>query len=481
MSSSTQELSPAETGPAPDEIISSKEIDASCRFPVLVFFISAAVWFLISSIFGLLVSIKLHSPNFLASCEWLTYGRIRPAQLDSLVYGFAAQAAFGVTLWLFCRLGRTRLLAPGILLLAAKIWNVGVLIGCVGILAGDSTGIEWLEFPRYASPILFGAYLLIGVWAVLTFRARRQQQLFPSQWYLFAALFSFAWIYSAANMLLVFVPVRGVVQICVNAWYASNLLNVWLSLIGVGTIFYFIPKFTNRPLHSYYLAQFAFWGIALFGGWGFINVNAPLPSWIPALSAVMGMMMILPIVCVALNVRGTMSGNRDTTPNPIFSLIKFGAFSFVFAQSLNIFGAIRPINEIFALTYLNAAQSQWILLGFFASVMFGATYYIIPLILNVEPLAAKKIRAQSLVLFAGVIIFGVALTIGGIVQGNNLNNPQLAFAEVIKGTLPFLMASTLGSFLLVIAGLMFLFNLLSCASRAGCACLKNSKKSEVRS
>jgi cbb3-type cytochrome oxidase subunit 1 len=88
----------------------------------LFFFISAAVWFLISSILGLLVSIKLHSPNFLAHCPWLTYGRIRPVQLDSLVYGFAASAAFGVTLWLFCRLGRTRLVAPGILLLALAPW-----------------------------------------------------------------------------------------------------------------------------------------------------------------------------------------------------------------------------------------------------------------------------------------------------------------------------------------------------------------------
>ena len=154
----------------------------------------------------------MHSPDFLAACPWLTYGRIRPAQLDTLVYGFAAPAAFGVTLWLFCRLGRTRLFAPGVLLLAAKIWNIGVLVGTVGILAGDSTGFEWLEFPRYASPVLFAAYLLIGIWAAITFHSRKQQTLYPSQWYLLAALFWFAWIFTAANMLLVCAPVRGVVQ-----------------------------------------------------------------------------------------------------------------------------------------------------------------------------------------------------------------------------------------------------------------------------
>ena len=480
MSSSTQELSPAETGPAPDEIISSKEIDASCRYPVLLFFISAAVWFLVSSILGLLVSIKLHSPNFLASCEWLTYGRIRPVQLDSLVYGFAVQAALGVTLWLFCRLGRTRLFAPGILLLAAKIWNVGVLIGCAGILAGDSTGIEWLEFPRYASPILFGAYLLIGVWAALTFHSRRQQQLFPSQWYLFAALFWFAWIYSAANMLLVFVPVRGVVQICVNAWFTSNLLNVWLSLIGVGAIFYFIPKLTNRPLHSYYLAQFAFWGIALFGGWGFINVNAPLPSWIPAISNVAAVMMILPVMCVALNFFKTcpiisVPGKTE----PILSFIHFGARVFLVAQLLSMLAALRPLNQFLHFTYFTTAQIHFTILGFFASVMFGAIYYIVPRVLGIEP-SFSLVRRHFLIFESGVTIYGLILCLGGIFQGIELADSKKTFTEVIKTTFPFLYISTIGSLLILIAALVFLFNLFSFFIRACRACCEN-KKSEVLS
>ena len=487
MSSSTQELSPAETGPAPDEIISSKEIDASCRYPVLLFFISAAVWFLVSSILGLLVSIKLHSPNFLASCEWLTYGRIRPVQLDSLVYGFAVQAALGVTLWLFCRLGRTRLFAPGILLLAAKIWNVGVLIGCAGILAGDSTGIEWLEFPRYASPILFGAYLLIGVWAALTFHSRRQQQLFPSQWYLFAALFWFAWIYSAANMLLVFVPVRGVVQICVNAWFTSNLLNVWLSLIGVGAIFYFIPKLTNRPLHSYYLAQFAFWGIALFGGWGFINVNAPLPSWIPAISNVAAVMMILPVICVALNLwgtlRGILAGNKKYfSENPTLGFVLLGALSFLLAQTMNILSALRPLNEILYFTYFIAGQTQLILQGFFASVMFGAIYYIVPRLLGVKEFSTRSLRLHYIFFSLGIVLSTfMGLSLNGIFQGIKLNNPQISFVEVIKETLPLLQISTLGSLFTVIAALIFLFNLISLLVYTARACCQSKSKSEVLS
>lgn len=481
MSSSTQEKSGGTSAAAASqEILSSKEIDASCRFPVLVLFLSASFWFLVSAVLGLLVSIKLHSGGFLASCPWLTYGRIRPVQLDALVYGFAVPAAFGLMLWLFCRLGRTRLAAPLVLVIATIIWNIGVLIGSVGVLVGDSTGFEWLEYPRYALPFLFIAYACIGVCAVLTFRARRPQQLYPSQWCLLAALFWFAWIFSAAILLLVCAPVRGVVQICVNAWYASNLLNVWLSAVGLGAIFYFIPKLTGRPLYSHYLSLLAFWGIALFGGWGLLPVNAPLPSWIPALSAVMAIAMILPILGVALNLRGTMAGYRSTVPNPILSLVLFGSLSFVLAQSMNVLSAIRPVNKFLAFTYFNTAQTHWMLVGFFASVIFGAVYYIVPLLLDAEPFAALKVRFNALVLFTGVIFYGAALAIGGVAQGLNLNNPEVAFPDVVKGTMPFLYTSTLGSLLLVVAGFLFFFNLLSFGCRACCACCNNSGKAEVR-
>jgi cytochrome c oxidase cbb3-type subunit 1 len=481
MSSSTQELSSAQTGCPPEEVVSVEQIDVSCRWPVLVFFGGAAFWFLVSGIFGLLVSIKLHSSTFLASCPWLTYGRIRPAQLDALVYGFAAPAAFGVTLWLFCRLGRTRLVAPVCLLLAAKIWNIGVLIGIAGILAGDGTGFEWLEFPRYAAPVLFVAYLMTGLWAVLTFRARRQQPLFPTQWYLLAALFWFAWIYSAANLLLVFAPVRGVVQLCVSAWYAGNLLNVWLSTIGVGVIFYFIPKLTNRPLHSYYLALAAFWGIALFGGWGGLNVTSPLPSWIPALSNVAAIMMILPVACVALNVCGTLAGNfASAKADPIPGFIRFGAFSFLLAQTMNILVAIRPLNEILYFTYFTTAQIQIALLGFFASVMFGAIYYIAPRLLGVEAACPRAMRSHLYLLIFGVLISGFAMAIGGIAQGIKLHNAETSFPKVIQTTLPFLHFSTVGSLLIVLAGLNFIYNLLALAVRCCRACCEAKSKAEVR-
>jgi len=117
------------------------EIDASCRVPVLFFVCSGLAWLLLGTLLALVASIKLHSPAFLASWEFLTFGRVRPAHLNTVIYGWASQTGIGVTLWLMCRLCRVPFVAPGLATVAAVFWNIGLTVGTVGILAGDSTSI----------------------------------------------------------------------------------------------------------------------------------------------------------------------------------------------------------------------------------------------------------------------------------------------------------------------------------------------------
>ena len=91
-------------------IPASVEVSAdelSCRLPLLLLFLAGAAWLVCGSVFGLIASIKFHSPKFLADPAWLTYGRVWPAYTNSLLYGFCIPTGLGVALWLFSRLGKT--------------------------------------------------------------------------------------------------------------------------------------------------------------------------------------------------------------------------------------------------------------------------------------------------------------------------------------------------------------------------------------
>ena len=98
---------------------------------------------------------------------------------------------------------------PLLLIAGGAFWNLGVLLGVGGILAGDSTGYEWLEFPPYAAIVLFVAYSLVVSWALLMFRFRRGDHIYITQWYLLGAFLWFPWVYGATQIMLFVSPVAG--------------------------------------------------------------------------------------------------------------------------------------------------------------------------------------------------------------------------------------------------------------------------------
>jgi cytochrome c oxidase cbb3-type subunit 1 len=441
--------------------VSFAEIDGSCSVPVLLLFTTALLWLLIGLVLALVSSIKLHAAGFLSQSAWLTYGRVYPASLNAIVYGFASQAALGTSLWMLARLGGNKLFGPGLITVGALFWNLGVALGLIGILTGDSTGYEWLEIPGYASPILFFSFVIIGICAILTFHSRRERRLYVSQWYLLAALLWFPWVYSTAQLLLIYFPVRGAVQAIINGWFAHALFGLWLTPVGLAAIFYFIPKILKRPLHSQYLAIFSFWTLALFGGWGDLQAGVPVPKWASSVSITAGVMMLIPLLAVAINWHLTMANDcAKVLAHPVLRFVVFGAACYLLGSALGIAGSLRTIGRVTHLTLFTNGVTSLLLLGFVATVLAGAIYYIIPCLTRLEWPSERLITFHFWSNVAGVILCALPLIIGGVIQGLALNDPKVAFLEAARSTLPFIGMSTLGQLLLLAGNLALLVNLI---------------------
>ena len=438
---------------------STSRIDASCRLPLFVLFGGAATWLVLSSVFSLIASLKFHAPAMFASHAWLSYGRAYPAWSHLLVYGFCVPAGLGVSLWLLARLGRVELARPWIIAFAAKLWHLGVLVGLVAILAGQTSGYEWFELPRYAAVILFLAFVLITVWAFVTYSRRTVEELYPSQWFILAALFWFPWILSTATLLLQFFPVRGVVQAAVNWWYAGNLLNVWLTLVGLASTFYMLPKFSGRPLQSYYLALFTFVTLILFGTWTGIPNHAALPAWMPALSSAASLMALIPALAVAVIVWLTVRGTKTPGAGGPLCFTEFGASSFVLVTALLALSTSPAIARITDYTWFGHGQTSLRIYGFFGMTMLGAIYHIFPHLVGANRVCPRWMRINFWLFMSGTVIFALPLMLGGIAQGLKLANPSVAFLDAAKAAMMAFRLSTLGELLLLAANLIFLFNL----------------------
>jgi cytochrome c oxidase cbb3-type subunit I len=451
------------------EPLSAREIDLSCRSPLMLFFGSGLVWLFIGTLLALVASIKLHKASFLAGMPCLTYGRLEPAAANAVIYGFAMPCAFGVLLWIMCRLGKVRLLFQATLCVAGIIWNLALTAGFLAILGGGSTGYEWLELPKFAALIMFVAYLLIGVCAVVNFRFRSQRGLYPSQWYLLGALFWFAWIYSAANLLLLVVPVRGVFQNVINAWYVTNLTDLCFTSVALAIIFYFLPKLIDRPLYSSLLAAFGFWTLAFVVQWTGLTrlISGPVPAWMVSVGIAANGLMVVPLIAVAINWYLTVAGRvgvlRQTATG---RFMWFAAASYVVAAVAQILLGFRETSEVTHFTYAEAARAQLLLHGFVAMALFGAIYYIVPRITEIEWPALKAVCRHFTFYGLGAALLFVALGAGGLLQGLRVNQGTAEFISATRKTIPFIGISTLGILLLLVGEFFLLKNFFTICHRS---------------
>ncbi len=452
-------MNPIPTNPRAEQ----QEIDASAKWPVLVFFGSALLWLLLGGVLSLAANMQLHQPGFLSGCEWTTHGRLAPAAQNALVYGWGFNAAFAFGLWLMARLSATTLRHGGWLFIAAKFWNLGVTLGIGGILAGYSTSFELLEMPRFVVLLLLAAYALIGVWAVTTFSIRNTENVYASQWYLFGAAFWFPWLYSIAQIMLFRAPVRGVLQPVVNAWYVQGLYGLWFVPVALAAIYYFLPKILGKPVSHYYLAPLAFWWLvaATALGAGSRLIGAPVPVWLPSLGVVANMMLVLPLFILGLNFLGTLSGKAGAAGGSLtLRFIGLSILGFFAAAVLGLLFALRSFSEVAQFTLVERLRDWLTFYVCFSTAMFGAAYFYLPRLTGKVWRSSALIGAHFGATVLGSVVLFIGLAGGGCKQGHLLLQPdsQVPFSSITDGLATWHVVNSVGLGLLLAGHAAFLLN-----------------------
>ena len=444
-----------------DEVESALDAvaEASCRLPVLFLTFSSAAWLAAGAVLALLASIQLYSPTFMEGCPWVTYGRLRPAAVNALVYGFALQASFALAFWLIVRLGRVTLDAPLVVTAAGKTWNLAVTVGVLGILAGDGTGFELLEFPRYAALGLFASYACLAGWAIVTLHQRTERSLYVSLLFVLAGLLWFPWILSTAHGFVIGWRPPGVVPAVVAGWFVQNLLQIVLTGSAFAVLFYFVPKTVNRPLVDKNFAQSGFWLLLLVGGWGGLSQIPSVPAWIPAVSGAANYLVIVPVLVLLACLWQTASGR-------IADAWKASAtFRFLLAATLVlVFITVRGAllgGSITQFTFCAAARTEIVVLGVFGLAALGALHHLAARLTT----GADDLPSEGLTVLAfwaavlGVLGVGIGFSAAGFVQsGVHASATKDFLKDGIVAVAGQLKLVTAGYAALTVAALAFLAN-----------------------
>jgi len=438
--------------------VERQAVDRASRNIVTVFMGSGIFWLLMGSALAMAASLKLHWPDFLGDAEWLTFGRVRPAHLNTMVYGWVSSANIGIGLWLMSRLTRVALSQSPWLWVAAIVWNIGMAVGTVGILRGDSTSIEWLEFPAYAIPFVLFSFAVMMVEIIRMMRHRPPGHVYISQWYILAGFCWFPWLYATAAVLLIWFPVLAPAMPPINWWYAHNALGLWLTPISLAAAYYLIPKVIGKPIHSYYLSMVGFWTLAFFYAWNGMHhlIGGPFPAWLISVSISASVMMLIPVITVAINHHLTMKGSFYMLKwSPTLRFVVFAAMSYTLVSVQGSLTAIRPVNQITHFTHYTIGHAHLGMYAFVTMMIFGSIYYILPRLWNREWPSAFLIKSHFWLSALGILLMTVSLTVGGLLQGWEMDKAEKGFMDIMQMTVPYLQARSVSGGILTLAHLAF--------------------------
>lgn len=444
-----------------------RKADASSARTSLYLIKSAVFWLLLGSVFGLIASFKFNFPDWLNWAQPLTFGIIRPLHLNTVIYGWVSMAGMGVAIWMLPRLLKTMLVGEKYILTGTHLWNVGMVAGTLALWTGWTDGVEWLEYPWQIDILFVIAGAMVGFPVFLTLKNKKVDHLYVSVWYIGAAFIWFPILFLIANLPYVHF---GVEHAIVNWWFAHNVLGLWLTPFGLGAAYYFIPKVLGKPIHSYQLSLLGFWSLALFYSQVGVHhlIGGPVPTWLVTLSIVTSVMMIIPVFAVAVNHHMTMVGHfRTMKHSPTLLFIVSGAMMYTLVSFQGSMQSLRWLNEITHFTHATIAHAHLGVYGFVSFIMFGSIYFIMPRIMRWEWPYPKLITWHYWTAFIGIMIYFIILTIGGIIQGLEMQNSEIDFSQIVANTKPYLWARSIGGTLMLISHFIFAFHVFAIAKRKG--------------
>jgi cytochrome c oxidase cbb3-type subunit 1 len=416
-------------------------VDRSVRWPVMFCFLSGVHWMVVGTVLLVYSSALTHPLDQLPILGWFvslsnnlgmfTYGRVWPAAIDALVYGWCTCSALGLAVWVLARMCREPVHSPGALITAILFWNVGVAVGLIGIFLGQSSSVELLEFPFYASWILWVSYAVFALWTLATYLARRPGNDHIAQAWILAGLFAFPWLYSAGTILLGSRPLpgSGVMQALIDAWYVHGIYTLWLAPIGLGSLFYIIPKISSVGIRHGAKIKVAFWTWLIFAPWTAVHdlVGGPFPFDTVMVGLIMSGLIFIPVAIISFNLVTTAFEAEEKHGHHggvVFPFLVLAAMAFVGAGVSEQLLSIRSINELLRFTIFRECNMFLWVYGFFSFTAFGSIYYIVPRLLDFGWRSAMLVRVHYYTSVYGILLFVALLGFGGVMQGLSLENPD---------------------------------------------------------
>lgn len=355
------------------------------------YFITALIFLGTSMVAGILMAMQLIRHNPLNGIEIFSAGRWRMIHTNAVAYGFLANGFLGCLHWSIPRLTLQPVFNKYLSWLIFGAWQFVVGATAVGILFGEAQALEWGETPVWIDPVAQLGLLLVAI-NFMTPIARMKGPMYVTLWYFMAA---FVWTfltYAMGN----FMPqyyVGGTSAGAVGGLFIHDLVGLFVTPLGWGLMYYFVPIILKKPIWSHGLSLVGFWGLAFFYPLQGIHhfLYTPIPMFLQYGAVVSTIAVELVVTTVVINFFGTLWGNAGVVKTNIPIRFFYTGMIYYFLTCLQCsFQVTLTFQKIIHFSDWVVGHAHMVMFGVFSMWIMGMMIHLFPRMLN-RPWASQNL------------------------------------------------------------------------------------------
>lgn len=377
------------------------------------------LWLLASMGAGLLVSLQFLGRYPIDFVEIFSPGRVRMVHTNLIAYGFLLNSLAGMTYWVVPRLSGVPLPWPRL-----AHWNfwamqaAGVALTAM-LLGGQAQAVEWGETPVLLDPVIALAAVVFFLNVGVSMYKIGRRPVYVTLWYFSAATIWTALTYLMGNYLPEFF-VPGAAGGAIAGLYIHDLVGLFVTPLGWGAMYYFVPLLLGRPIYSHALSLIGFWGLAFFyplqGVHHFLWSPIPMYAQYGAVVSTIAIEIVVTTVIVNffLTLRGQMDQLRTNLPLRWFYTGMVLYFTTCLQCSIQV---LLSVQKIIHFTDWVVGHAHLVMFGVFGFWLFGVTIHLWPKLTG-RPWWSHKLNVWHYWLSTiGLVTMFLDLLVAGVMQG----------------------------------------------------------------
>ncbi|MCC6979435.1 MAG: cbb3-type cytochrome c oxidase subunit I [Candidatus Melainabacteria bacterium] len=397
--------------------------------------LAAIVTLLISVAFGILVSMKLHTPDFAGAHPLLTWGRLRYNHTQGIFFGWLGNAFWMFLYYAVPMLAMRPVVSKNLGWALFILWNFAVVLpGWVLVLMGISQPLEWGEFPLIVDAFVVLAFVVSTIQFVVPLLKAKLSKLYVSGWYILGSLIFTLLAYPVGNIVPQLLP--GAQGAAFSGLWIHDAIGLYVTPLALAITFLVVPLATKKPIYSHFLSMLGFWLLffvyPLNGTHHYVFSSIPMDAQKQAIvaSVYLGMDVILVVTNLLVSMRGCM---KQLGPDIALRFVWMGTILYLIVSLQGSMQALMPFNRLLHFSDWVIGHSHLAMLGFATFTAIGGMAFVWQRVPGVRFNKRALAHAYWLLLI-GMALMVSLLTAAGLIEARlwQTNLPWLESVRVAK-------------------------------------------------